>query len=186
MKPDAPPALVDEVRATLRIDAVPAGKRFQGVWLELTTTDTGRWVIDYRATEIWRGFENEQVIVTGHRYEPFGQAINARHFRVATMRFARPPSRAVPYRSIGPQHVLRGAFVEQVWPPGSRAGEVERSFRTDEGDTYAVAQGPTEAGPVAISARIVERDPTYAAGTSGLVLVVLRLHPHDWTPEPNP
>ena len=66
-------------------------------------------------TAVWRGFENEDVIVTGTHYQPFGQAINAPHFRVATMRFAHAPSHAVPLRSIGPEQLLRGSFVEHVW-----------------------------------------------------------------------
>jgi hypothetical protein len=173
----------DEVRARLRIDAAPSGKKFQGVWLEVGDT---RWVIDYRPTAYWRSFENEEVLVTGSHYQPFGQAINARHFRVATMRFAHAPSHAVPLRSIGPEQLLRGSFVEHVWPAGTRrAGDVERTFQTDDGGTYGLAAGSAEgdAGPVAISAREVEPDPSYAADTGGPKLFVIRVHPHDWQPE---
>ncbi len=179
-----------EVRATLRMDAQPGGKKFQGVWLELGGTEviprSGRWVIDYRATEIWRSFENAEVIVTGAHYQPIGQAINSPHYKVATMRFARAPSHAVPLRSIGPERVLRGAFVEHVWPAGTRrAGEIERNFTTDDGQTYGLAAGSAapETGPVAITCREVEPDPTYAADLGGPKVFVIRVHSHDWTPE---
>ncbi len=176
-----PPA--QQLEATVRVDAAPSAKHFQGVWLELA--DGARWVIDYRATEIWRGFADQAVTVTGHRWEPQGQAIHATHFRVATMRFAAPPSHAVPYRSIGPVQLLRGSFVEHVWPAGTRrAGDVEQQFRTDDGDSYDLAGGPTEAGPVAITARVVEPDPSFSATTGAPKLFVIRVHPHDYTPAP--
>ncbi len=186
-----PKPAADEVRATVRIDAQPGGKKFQGVWLELPGTSevlprSGRWVIDYRATEIWRSFEDADVIVTGEHYQPFGQAINSPHYKVATMRFARPPSRTVPLRSIGPEKVLRGAFVEHVWPPGTRhAGDVERSFTTDDGATYGLAAGSADpkTGPAAITCRDVEPDPAYAADTGGPKVFVIRVHAHAFPPE---
>lgn len=188
VKVDGPKA--DEVRATVRIDAAPGGKKFQGVWLELPGEEvvprSGRWVIDYRATEIWRSFENEEVVVTGSHYQPFGQAINAPHYKVATMRFAHAPRRSVPLRSIGPEQLLRGEFVDQAYPPGARrAGEPQRTFVTDDGATYGLASGSAEPepGPVAITARAVEPDPAYAADTGGPKLFVIRVHPHDWQPE---
>lgn len=173
---------MEQVEATVRIDAEPGGKRFQGVWLELA--GGLRWVIDYRATEIWRSFENERVTVTGHHWQPMGQAIQAMHFKVATMQFADPPSRAVPYRSLGPEQVLRGAFVEHVWPAGTRReGEVETEFHTDDGDSYELAGGqPARPGAVAIVARELEPDPTYAATTNGPKLFVLGVHAHDYKP----
>lgn len=188
MEPTPQPAA--ELHAIVRIDAEPGGKKFQGVWLELPGTEviprSGRWVIDYRATEIWRSFENEEVIVTGAHYTPVGQAINSPHYKVATMRFAGRPSRSVPLRSIGPEQLLRGSFVEHVWPAGTRrAGEVERSFTTDDGRAYGLATGSaaSEAGPRAITCREVEPDPAYAAETGGPKVFVIRVHPHAWTPE---
>ncbi len=173
----------EQLEATVRIDADPSGKRFQGVWLELA--DGERWVIDYRATEVWRGFQNEAVTVTGHRWEPSGQAINATHFRVATMKFAGPPTRAVPYRSLGPELIYRGQFIEHVWPAGTRrAGEVDHHFYTDDGDAFDLVGGSGEPGQVAITARVVMVDPTYAATTGGPKLFVIRVHPHDYTPAP--
>jgi hypothetical protein len=176
-----------EYLATVRIDAAPSGKKFQGVWLEHGPEK--RWVIDYRPTEIWRSFENEAVIVTGHCYEPRGQAINKPHFKVATMRFARPPNRAVPYRSLGPEQLLRGAFTEHVWPAGTRrAGDVERQFQADDGTSYGLAGGAERKGndPVAITARVLEPDPTYAATTGEPQLFVIAVHAHDHEPSPDP
>lgn len=173
---------VEHVEATLRIDAAPGAKRFQGVWLELA--DGTRWVIDYRAHELWRGFEDQQVAVTGRRYTPLGQAIRATHFEVETLRFARPPSHAAPYRAIGPQRLLRGTFVEHVWPAGTRrAGDTERRFATDDGQIYELANATSEAGPVAVTARVLEPDPSYAATTGTPRLFVIRVHAHDWVPE---
>ncbi|MBA2538388.1 MAG: hypothetical protein H0V17_02030 [Deltaproteobacteria bacterium] len=182
----SPAAPDPEYLATVRIDAAPTGKKFQGVWLELGAQK--RWVIDYRPTEIWRSFENEAVIVTGHCYEPRGQAFNQPHFKVATMRFARAPSRAVPYRSLGPEQLLRGAFVEHVWPAGTRrAGDVERQFRADD-ISYGLAGGAerTSSDPVAITARLLEPDPTYSATTGAPVVFVIAVHPHDHEPSPAP
>ncbi len=208
MEPTPEKPAAAEVHATVRIDAEPGGKKFQGVWLELPGTEviprSGRWVIDYRATEIWRSFENEEVIVTGKHYTPVGQAINSPHYKVATMRFAHRPSRSVPLRAIGPEQLLRGAFVEQVWPAGTRrAGDVDRTFTTDDGRSYGLATGSAAPevgpgvgspanpapgrlygpGPRAITCREVEPDPAYAADTGGPKLFVIRVHPHDWTPE---
>lgn len=187
VKPSEPTAAVEELRATVRIDAAPSGKKFQGVWLEFDGQEgkDRRWVIDYRPTEIWAGFADEAVIVTGRRYQPYGQAINAPHFEVATMRFAGRPSRAVPYRSLGPEQLLRGELIEEVWPAGTKlAGDVEKQFRTDDGAIFGLANGVTESGKVAVTAREVEVDLSYAATTGGPKLFVLRVHAHDYTPAP--
>lgn len=95
---DKPPR---ERRATVRVDAQPAGKKFQGVWLELA--DGARWVIDYRPRLPWRSFADREVLVTGGCYEPFGQAITAPHVRVDRMRFAEDRRGVQPYLEVGPE-----------------------------------------------------------------------------------
>src|SRR5262245_48072387 len=86
-------------RATLRVDPAPGPKHFQGVWLEVENGK--RFVIDYWARSLWRGFDGSEVIVKGDCYEPFGEAINATHFRVDEMKFAMPMPGRAPYLTIG-------------------------------------------------------------------------------------
>lgn len=175
--PTAPaPDASDELHATLRIDAQPSGKKFQGVWLELA--DGTRYVVDYRARELWRGFEGAEVIATGHCYEPFGQAISARHFRVASLRFAAPPARSVPFRALGPEIVLTGELVAASYPAGSKlAGSSTTEFHAG-GTVYQIAGADfaVRIGPATIKARTVERDPAYAAHVGGPTLWLASLH----------
>lgn len=166
-------------RATVRIDDAPAGKKFQGVWLEFAGGE--RWVVDYRPTPLWKPFEDREVTFTGERYTPRGQAINATHFRVVRMRLV--GSASVPYRAVGPEQWIRGTFVEHVWPAGTRReGESELEFRAEVGTTYGIAGGETDRGPVTVRARSVEIDPAYAATTGGPKLYVLSVHPFDYVP----
>ena len=123
----APPA-ANERRATLRIDAQPGGKKFQGVWLEFAADK--RWVIDYRPRELWKPFEDREVIVTGACYRPVGQAIMATHFRVDRMRFVKPERGRGPILEVGPEQWIRGAFAMRTFPPGSKlADSPMRVFR---------------------------------------------------------
>ena len=55
-----------ELRATLRIDPAPAGKRFQGVWL---VAGDREYVVDYRARTLWTWFAGRQVTVGIVRFE---------------------------------------------------------------------------------------------------------------------
>src|SRR5262249_47884244 len=76
-----------ERRAIVRIDAQPGGKKFQGVWLEFA--DDKRWLVDYRANELWKPFADREVLVTGYCWapDPRAQAIQATHFHVERMTF---------------------------------------------------------------------------------------------------
>jgi hypothetical protein len=182
--PTAPP--LKEYRATLRIDAQPGGKKFQGVWLDFG--DDTRWVIDYRPRELWRGFADHEVTVTGHCYRPFGQAINAPHFRVATMSFVRRPATAVPYFSIGPERWITGAFRTLTFPAGSkRAGDQEPRFHDEHGTAYHVAgeASSTVEGPATIRARVLERNRAYTATTGEDDLWIVEVHEAGHVPAPS-
>jgi hypothetical protein len=114
----------EQHRATLRIDAEVGGKRFQGVWLEFA--DKPKWVIAYRASGLWRSFEDREVIVTGHCYEPEGQAIAGQHFRVERMRtFAIERGRG-PLLEIGPPQKINGTFALHQFPVGSKLADSPR------------------------------------------------------------
>jgi hypothetical protein len=183
----APAPAGDERRATVRIDAEPAGKKFQGVWLELA--DGRRWVVDYRPREIWRSFEDEEVLVTGHCYQPFGAAISATHFQVEQMRFAAAPRRSTPLVAIGPEETLTGSFGEVGYPEGSkRAGSREPVFHSDDGVTYHLfgrVDRPGAPGtPRTVTARRVEPDRAYAALPGGERIWVKDVHAADPTADP--
>jgi hypothetical protein len=156
-----------ELRATVRIDAQPGGKKFQGVWLEFGPDK--RFVVDYRPRWIWRGFENHEVLVTGHCYRPFGQAISATHFKVEGMRFATKPTESVPIFAIGLEVVMQGEIIDQPYPAGSKlAGSSQRKFRRKDGTTYNIASDETlELGPILVDARVIEVNMSHHAQTGG-------------------
>ena len=174
-----------EFHATVRIDATPSGKKAQPVWLEFGADK--RWLIDYRPRELWRSFEDALVIVTGICYQPFGQALSATHFKVERLRFAAPPTHSVPILEIGPELVLKGSFVLEAAPPGSRReGSDSVEFRSNTGSNYAIAgnsAGSWEPGAATITARRVELNLAYAATTGGPQLWILSIHDADYTPD---
>jgi hypothetical protein len=169
-----PPVLI-QIHATLRIEPTSTsptgGKKFQGVSLEVEPGK--RFVIDYRARELWRSFEDSEVIVRGSCYEPEGEAVMAPHFYVHDMKFARPPTKSVPLLAIGPEQRMTGELVAQPYPPGSKlAGSTHLDFRSDAGATYAIVRGPDvpsapAPGPAVIEARLVEVNLAYTATSGG-------------------
>lgn len=182
---EAKPPATTEYSATIRIDAEPGGKKFQGVWLEFAADR--RWVIDYRPRELWRGFQDAEVIVTGTCYRPFGQAISATHFKVERMRFAAPPKRSVPFFELGPEQLMKGSFVEQAAPAGSKlAGSHQLEFQADDGTTYGIAgtSGSAPApGAAKVTARSVKLNLAYAATTGGPHLWILSVHDAAYEPD---
>jgi len=191
VEPSSVPA-AEEVHATLRIDATPGPKHFQGVWLELAADK--RWVIDYRPNELWRGFDGQAVIVTGHCYVPFGEALRATHFKVERMRFAARGTRVVPFFEVGPERLMRGMLVEHAWPAGSKlAGSSEVRFRPDapiDGVTdFQIAgglgsDGPTFDTPIKIKARALVINRAYTATASGDSIWILSTHGASYAEDP--
>jgi hypothetical protein len=182
---DTKPPAPTERRATVRIDAQPSGKKFQGVWLEFP--DGKRWVVDYRPRELWRGFEDAEVIVTGTCYRPFGQAINSTHFQVDSMKFASAPKKSVPYFEIGPERLMKGKFVTFGYPAGSKlAGSNTTKFSEAGGGTHAIA-GSTDTvpgpGEATIKARSVELNMAHHATTGGPHVWIMSIHAADYTPD---
>lgn len=161
--------MTTEYRATLRIDPAHGAKRFQGVWLE--HTDGTRWVVDYRARELWTWFAGREVIVTGETYAPGPdeQSIDAVHFRVASLRAASRDFGVAPYLSIGPVRELHGRFVTAGGAAGSKlAGSSWPAFVADDGTQYSVLGERPNSGQFArIAARDCEPDMSYAARTPG-------------------
>jgi hypothetical protein len=162
LEPAPNPAKVQR-RATLRIDAQPGGKHFQGVWLEFASG--AKWVIDYRRRLPWRGFDGREVLVTGHCYAPVGQAIGATHFRVETLRVAEEVRGAGPYVEIGPEQRRRGELVMVGAPAGSKlAGTSSLMFRDDHGDIWsAVSETQLAPGPAIVRGRVLVADMAYVA-----------------------
>ncbi len=185
-EPPKSPAAAAEHRAVVRIAATPGGKKEQPVWLEFDGDE--RWVIDYRARELWRGFEDAAVTVTGTCYQPYGQALLATHFKVERLKFAAPPTTSVPFFAIGPEILVRGSFQFDVAPAGSKAADdgPRLVFRADEGTSFSIAGSavPTPPpGAAAINARSVELNPAYAATTGGPHIWILSVHDVEYVPE---
>ncbi len=177
MTPPTPPGT--EQHGTLRIDAAPGANKFQGVWLERSATS--RFVIDYRAREFWLGFADQSVIVTGHCFEPWGEAIRAPHFKVERMRLAGRATRSIPYLEIGAEQELQGTFIDHTWPAQTKlAGSVDHGFRVGA-QTYWIAGGqdaPLPDGtPGKILARVLKPDRAYTAGTGDDQIWILGMQP---------
>jgi hypothetical protein len=182
-EPSPPPPAA--VRAILRIDPEPGAKKFQGVWL--VRDDGSKLVIDYRARQLWTWFADREVLVTGGCYEPFGQAIMAKHYRVERMRPAKAQPGVGPYLEIGPAELLRGEFAVVTAPPGSKlAGSSRVVFRTG-GTTFGV-EGERP-GPEVTSARVRARkllpDMSYRARESEHDVWIVSIHEPDYVEEPD-
>lgn len=180
--PTKPSASETERRAIVRIDAEPSGKKFQGVWLE---ANDKRWVIDYRPRELWKPFENHEVLVVGECYRPFGQAISATHFRVDRMRFVTPERGRGPILELGAEHLLRGTFVMHAFLVGSkRADSPVLAFRADDGTEYFLAGASAALPAIGTAARIKSREVTldmsFMAQPGGRTLWVLDVRAPDF------
>jgi hypothetical protein len=185
--PTKPIATTPARRATVRIDAQPGGKKFQGVWLEFSADQ--RWVVDYRPRELWKPFENREVLVTGECYVPFGQALMATHFRVDHMKFVTPERGRGPLLELHAEQMLRGSFVTHQFPEGSkRADSPALTFRADDGTEYFLAGASQElpaAGTVArIKAREVTPDMSWMAQPGGRKLWILDVRGPDDVDDP--
>jgi hypothetical protein len=165
--PTAAPSAANERRGMLAIDPEPGGKKFQGVWFE---SGDQRFVLDYRPHGLWTVFAGREVVITGGCYQPFGQAISATHFEVETLRVAEETRGIGPYFSFGPKQRMLGEVVDVEAPPGSKlSGTSQRMFRTDGGETFALAGGdvPDPGKRVRITARQLEPDMSYVARSNG-------------------
>ncbi|HET9484558.1 MAG TPA: hypothetical protein VFO79_11430 [Xanthomonadales bacterium] len=159
------------------------------MWLEFA--DGKRWVVDYRPRTPWTWFADQEVVVTGECYEPFGQAIGANHFRVDELRFATPPARGtVPVLALGAARKLRGKLEERGFPAGSKlAGSSERVFVEDGGTTYGIAgvendAWPDAGKPVRVTVREVTPDMAYMAQTGGPTIWIFATAAHDAEDDP--
>ncbi|MCY1009770.1 hypothetical protein OV079_30250 [Nannocystis pusilla] len=174
--PEKPVA--DEFTATVRVDAEPGDKKFQGVWLE--RDDGVRWVVAYRPEPWLAAFEGQRVQVTGAVYQPEGQAILAPHFRVETLRLAPGATTDAPFVAVLAERRLAGTFQERVGGPGTKLeGERYLVFEADDGTAYLLANAPAggDSGRAAtVKARVIEMSP-YVARRGGPYLWVLDVEP---------
>ncbi|MBP9203260.1 MAG: hypothetical protein KBG28_04795 [Kofleriaceae bacterium] len=176
-------------RATVRIDPRPGGKKFQGVWLELA--DGQRWVIDYRPRAVWTDFADRPVRVTGGCYLPFGQAIAATHFRVATLvpDTEAPRPEGWPVVAVGPDRREVMTLIEVTGAAGTKtAGEVHLELADERGHHFLLAGHdgdlPAVGLPVRVRVRPVEPSP-YQARLGGAYLHLLGHEPTTSSPEPD-
>jgi hypothetical protein len=168
---DSTPPTDDSFVARLVIDAEPGGKRFQGVWLE---HGGERWVVDYRATGVWKPFDGLDVRVTGERWtpDPRAQAIQAPHFKVARLEVA-DRKQAKRFFAIGPEREVTGSFVSVAGEPGSKSeGSTIHYFETED-RRYEIAGGEPGSGRSTATVRDVEINPAWAATRGGPFIWVL-------------
>ncbi len=172
-KPPAMTTNANKFEATLKIDAKPGGKKFQGVWL--VKADGSKMVIDYRANGLWRPFENQKVAVTGMVYIPRGQAIGAKHFRVETINIVDKQSTAR-FIALGPRKLIEGEFGTHTIKAGAKAGgQTYTIFKSKGGTTYQVMNpDKAEKGPVKVRARSVTRSP-FTAHVGGPALWIINV-----------
>jgi hypothetical protein len=180
--PATVPAPRPEYRAIVRFAAQPSAQ--PGVWLELA--DGQRWVIADRESELWRAFEGQAVVVTGHCAPS-----RATHFEVERMRFARPPDRSTPVVEIGPEVVMRGEFVKYHWPAGSKLAGTTRDTFVAGGTSYWIAgmsamMRVEDHTPATLRARRVAPDPAYMAGPGGEQIWIVAVSDDDDAPAPAP
>lgn len=168
-------------RATLRIDAEPGPRRFQGVWLE---HGDKKWLVDYRKRELWTVFEGLAVDVTGHCFEPFGERItNQTHFAIETLAVAdRTTSRR--FHGFGAEQTLNGSFVTETGAPGTKLEGSTLAYFEADGKRREIAGGEAGQGAATIVARVVEINLAYAATTGGEQLWVVERNPAGWVQNP--
>jgi hypothetical protein len=163
--PDASAAtLGPERRGRLQPDDKPQRSKFYGVFF--VQDGKMRWVIDYRASALWKSFFGREVIVTGACYTPLYSAISAPHYHIATLRLADAKRGRGPWLTVGPEQDLRGELVDVAAPKGSKAeGSSRLVFRADGGMEYDVRAEalPTVRGRVKLRGRVVEPDMSYVA-----------------------
>lgn len=171
--PSNPLEAQQEFVATLRIDAQPGGKQFQGVWLE--RDDGERWVIDYRPRACWRPLEGLRVSAVGSTYMPPGQAIYATHFEVSMLQVVDPTPEAQ-LVAIGPEQTMTGTLQTATGSAGSKsAGSSWLVFKSDAGTSWTLYNPSAldvTTGSITLTGRMVERSP-YSAHTTGPQLCVL-------------
>jgi hypothetical protein len=179
--PPQPAEVATEPSVTLTdklwIEDAPGGKLFQGVWI-----GEGEWkvVVDYRANEIWRPFENLEVRATGKRWHPDRdvQAINATHFTVERLEVA-DRAQARRFFALGPERECHGKLVTVAGEPGSKSEGSTILYFNADGRRYEVAGGAAPdavpAGEVTALVRDVEINPAWAATRGGPFVWILRV-----------
>lgn len=176
-KPDAKDGM-EAFDATLRIDAAPGGKAFQGVWLE--RDDGSRWLIAYRAYGYWKPFEGKRVRVSGQRYLPQGQSMAGQHFRVETL--TADPNAMTEFVRVAAERTFYGTFEQEMMPVGSKMAGTAIDAFSSAGVRYQLANVPKDkpapGTKARVTAREVERSP-FMAHTGGKHLWIIDITPVD-------
>ena len=162
-----------EFTATVRIDARPGGKKFQGVWLE--RPDGEKWVIDYRPRDCWKPMEGLTVTARGQTYAPEGQAISATHFKVEELRLVTLTAEAT-LVAVGEEWTLTGTLLTTAGEVGSKSeGSTWTEFKSADGPIWplynpSALDGLT--GGITLTGREVELSP-FSAHIGGPQLCIL-------------
>lgn len=128
-----------------RYDRDAPGKQFLGAAIKCS--DGKVWVIAYGEQSPFHAFAGRQVVASGERYSPDGQALigwrgatSLGHFRVSSMRPVEVTD-DLELREVGAEFDLRGRF----WRGKSDTGKSLLRFVTEKGDTFEVANNPAGA-----------------------------------------
>ena len=134
-----------------------------------------RWVVDYRANELWKPFEGLDVKVTGTKWtpDPRAQAIRAQHYKVARLEVV-DPKQAKDWFAIGAERELTGVFVHKRVPAGGKdAGSSPLFFEEKDGRRYEVIGGEHGSGEATVVARDVVVNPAWTATRGGPFLWII-------------
>lgn len=174
MDPAPEPDDLQDIDATVEIDAEPGGKKFQGVWLAMGG-DT-RWVVSYRAEPWLREFEGQRVHARGRIYSPQGQAIRATHFRLEHMRVIDPQAKISTFVEVGPERTLTGVMRQDIGAAGTKSeGERWHVFDSETDGRFLLANTPDDIvleQRIAVRARSIVYSP-FVAHRGGPTLWVL-------------
>lgn len=167
-----------ERHGTVRADKTAA-------WIELAGT---RLALD-GDRELWGGFADRDVIVTGVCHGDGSQ------FRVHTLRAADPTSGARgplglgAYLAVGPEQLLDGELTVVTAPPGSKLEGSSQTVFVADGTSYGLA-GPyivgLEPGRQRLLVRVLEPDMSYVARSLDHDVWIAGLDQPNAEPEPRP
>jgi hypothetical protein len=103
------------------------------------------------------------------------------------MRYATPERGRQPYLEIGHEQLLRGEFVDQTAPAGSkRGGSTTAMFRADNGNAWGIVvdQRIAAGTRAVVRGRVLLADLIYAARSGDSDLWVVDVLPADWVEDP--
>lgn len=166
---------VRELTGTLRVDAEPGARRFQGVWLE-AVDGSARWLLAYRLEPWAVGMDGASLRVVGRTWtpDPSEQHVQAEHLRLVS---AHTSDRLAPtpWVELGESTTWQGRFRDTVWEQGTKLeGEHQLLFVASEG-SWPVWGGLPEGAALdvdgALTGRLATPSPVNA-GPGGPAVIV--------------